>query len=149
MEELNKNHETRASFGRIFLHCQRYEAEMEPHYTYIYIYIDTVYILYIGCDHSLAIDKGRHKKSWLPKEQRVCGHCMTGEVDTEMHFILHCNKYFLQRHHYLDEFNKCIANFKTLAQQEKLAIILGEDSSTCRLAAGFVASLHNVRDSIP
>ena len=43
-------------------------------------------------DHSLAIEKGRHKKCWLPKEQRICGNCTTGEVKTEMHFLLHCEK---------------------------------------------------------
>jgi len=32
--------------------------------------------------HSLAIETGRHRKSWLPWEQRVCVHCRTGQKDT-------------------------------------------------------------------
>ncbi len=44
-------------------------------------------------DHSLAIENGPHKKSWLPPEERVCGHCMIGEVETEMVFLLKCEKY--------------------------------------------------------
>ncbi|KAI4885658.1 hypothetical protein NFI96_003646 [Prochilodus magdalenae] len=29
-------------------------------------------------DHSLAIERGRYRQSWLPKEERRCGHCKTG-----------------------------------------------------------------------
>ena len=39
-------------------------------------------------EHQLSIEKGRHKKTWLPKEEHLCGHCITGEVETEMHFFL-------------------------------------------------------------
>ena len=48
----------------------------------------------------------------LPREQRVCGHCMTEKVETEVNFLLHCNKYSLR--HYLHTFNKHIQHFKTL-----------------------------------
>ena len=46
-------------------------------------------------DHSLAIEKGKEKKNhgcqW--SKEYVVGHCMTGEVETEVHFLLHCEKY--------------------------------------------------------
>ena len=29
--------------------------------------------------HSLAIEKGRHRKPWLPVEERLCNHCTTAE----------------------------------------------------------------------
>ncbi|KAI2649186.1 Mevalonyl-coenzyme A hydratase sidH [Labeo rohita] len=41
-------------------------------------------------DHQLAIEKGRHKKTWLPKEERICNECRSGAVETEEHFLLHC-----------------------------------------------------------
>ena len=28
-------------------------------------------------EHSLAIEKGRHRKTWLPVEERLCNHCRT------------------------------------------------------------------------
>ena len=40
-------------------------------------------------DHQLAIETGRYRQTWLPREERVCAHCSTGEVETEMHFLLH------------------------------------------------------------
>ena len=33
-------------------------------------------------DHTLAIERGRYKKSWLAKEEGICGPCKTGEVET-------------------------------------------------------------------
>ncbi len=56
-------------------------------------------------EHRLAIETGRHRKSWLPREQRVCVHCETGEIET--HFLLHCHKYISIRNIY---FNK-LTNF--------------------------------------
>ena len=77
-------------------------------------------------DHSLAIEKGRHKKCWLPKEQRICGHCTTGEVDTEMHFLLHCEKLENIRQNYFDKFKSNIpSNFENWSDDEKFLIVLG------------------------
>ena len=38
-------------------------------------------------EHSLAIEKGRHRKTWLPVEERLCNHCTTAESETELHFL--------------------------------------------------------------
>ncbi|KAI2667006.1 Receptor-interacting serine/threonine-protein kinase 3 [Labeo rohita] len=48
-------------------------------------------------DHQLAIERGRHKKTWLPKEERICNECRSGAVETEEHFLLHCDKYAFLR----------------------------------------------------
>ena len=56
-------------------------------------------------DHSLALETGRLRQSWLPREDRVCGHCRTGEVETEVHFLLNCPRYEPIRTQY---FNKII-----------------------------------------
>ena len=37
-------------------------------------------------EHSLAIEKGRHRKTWLPVEERLCNHCTTAEHEMELHF---------------------------------------------------------------
>jgi hypothetical protein len=43
--------------------------------------------------HSLAIETGRHKKTWLPKEERLCQQCEEAAVETEQHFLLHYPKF--------------------------------------------------------
>ena len=42
-------------------------------------------------DHSLEIEKGRHLN--IPREERICKVCNTGEVENEHHFLIKCNRY--------------------------------------------------------
>jgi len=97
-------------------------------------------------DHTLAIEKGRHKKTWLPKEYRICGHCTSGEIETEKHFLLKCYKYESIRDQYLEKCNQLIENYTELDINEKLRISLGE-GPTASLAARYVSKCHNLRDS--
>ena len=96
--------------------------------------------------HSLAVEKGRYKKTWLPRDQRICGHCTTDEVETEMHFLLHCPKYEQIRQQYFLIFAKEVPNFYLQNDNEKLSHILGERHS-CKVAAKYVAACHTLRDS--
>ena len=34
-------------------------------------------------EHSLAIEIGLHRQTWLPKEERLCSQCQQREVETE------------------------------------------------------------------
>ncbi len=38
-------------------------------------------------DHSLEIEKGRHRHTWLQTDDRLCCHCNEGAVQTELHFL--------------------------------------------------------------
>ena len=42
-------------------------------------------------DHKLEIEKGRHNK--VPKEERWCRVCDSGEIETEEHFLIKCKFY--------------------------------------------------------
>uniref|UniRef100_A0A4W5RDT1 ribonuclease H n=1 Tax=Hucho hucho TaxID=62062 RepID=A0A4W5RDT1_9TELE len=97
-------------------------------------------------DHRLAIETGRHKKTWLPKEERVCGHCTTGEVETEMHFLLYCDKYSSPRDTLFTEMTTFIPNFNSLNPEEKLKILMGE-GAMAPLAAKYVFACHSLRDT--
>ena len=43
--------------------------------------------------HSLAIEKGRPRQTWLSSEDRLCAHCPQNEVETELHFLTSCPIY--------------------------------------------------------
>ncbi|CAJ0922587.1 unnamed protein product [Ranitomeya imitator] len=43
--------------------------------------------------HSLAIECGRHRQSYKPREERLCQHCDQEAIEDETHFLLHCSKY--------------------------------------------------------
>ena len=44
-------------------------------------------------EHSLAIEKGRHRQTPLPREDRLCTHCTQNAVETELHFLTTCPLY--------------------------------------------------------
>ncbi len=97
-------------------------------------------------DHRLAVETGRHRNTWLPTEHRICGHCETEEVETEEHFLLHCPKYHHLRQIFFPKFTRNIQNFENMKNTKKMSILLGEGSSAA-LAAQFVFSCHDLRDS--
>ena len=97
-------------------------------------------------EHSLAIETGRHRKSWLPREQRVCVHCRTGEIETETHFLLHCHKYSSVRELYFSKLTNVIQNFTAMTEVDQMKILLGE-GQTAALAARYVCVCHSLRDS--
>ncbi len=96
-------------------------------------------------EHRLAIETGRHRKSWLPREQRVCVHCETGEIETETHFLLHCHKYISIRNLYFNKLTNLIKNFTVISETEQIKILLGE-GQTAALAARYVCMCHSLRD---
>ena len=44
--------------------------------------------------HSIVIERGRHKKTWLPRENRLCTHCSKGVVDDDIRDLLFKNRTF-------------------------------------------------------
>ncbi len=97
-------------------------------------------------EHRLAIETGRHRKSWLPREQRVCVHCETGEIETEIQFLLQCHKYISIRNIYFNKLTNFIKNFTAISETDQIKIILGE-GQTAALAARYVWMCHSLRDS--
>ena len=65
-------------------------------------------------DHNLAGETGKHQKTWLPKKERICGHCQTGKVETEEHFLLHCHKHKGIRELSFPGFKEYHPNFDTI-----------------------------------
>ena len=62
--------------------------------------------------HSLAIEEGRHKQTWLPREERLC--CDLGAVETELHFLTERAKYVEIRESLFSKFCSILfQSFKT------------------------------------
>ena len=97
-------------------------------------------------DHQLAVETGTYRQTWLPREERVCGHCSTGEVETETHFLLRCEKFSSLTNFYCREIAKKITNFHILTPEEKMSVLLGEETSA-PLAAKYVSACLRLRDS--
>ena len=97
-------------------------------------------------EHSLAVEKGRHRKTWLPAEQRLCCHCTLSEPETELHFLTRCGKYEHIRKINFKKFETITNGFLNLSDEEKLPILLGEEPKSSRLAAAYVYACHRLRD---
>ena len=49
--------------------------------------------MYVFCtsNHDLLIEKGRHSKPKIPREERICNLCNSNEIEDEIHFLFHCS----------------------------------------------------------
>ena len=98
-------------------------------------------------DHNLTIETGRHRQTWLPKEDRLCPHCTQHEVETELHFLTTCPNYTQIRETFFPQFINQHKDFNQIQQKDKLPYILGETSTSSNLAARYVKSCHDKRTS--
>ena len=75
----------------------------------------------------LAIEVGRHRQTWLPKENRQCLYCDQGTVETEPHFLTQCTKYEDIRQNYLKKKNigEVLPGFLLASSEERLSYLIG------------------------
>lgn len=95
-------------------------------------------------DHQLAIERGRHRKSWLPREERVCAECRSGSVETEEHFLLHCDKYTSLRDSLYSQIQHNTPELQSLSEHDKLKILLGEGPASS-VVAHYIYKCHKLR----
>ncbi len=103
--------------------------------------------MYRLSEHSPAVETGRRRQTWLSREDRLCSHCMLGEIETELHFLTECTQYKDIRDHYYPRINKIFPQFNTCNPTQKLRFILGEEAKCCNIAARFVSSCDLLRDT--
>ena len=89
-------------------------------------------------DHSLAIEKGRHRQTPLPREDRLCTHCTENVVETELHFLTTCPLYQDIRDTYFPQFTQTQREFVDMTKDKKLPYLLGEIQQCANTAARFV-----------
>ena len=75
-------------------------------------------------DHSLAIETGRHRQTWLPREDRLCQLCPHRQVETETNFLMHCSKYEHVRAEFLSKVKHKVIDFDSLPDENKMQFIL-------------------------
>ena len=93
-------------------------------------------------EHSLAIETGRYKQSWLPKEERFCQLCKRDKVETELHFLTECRELQPIRTQYFPKFKHKHPTFDQITNINKMPILLGEQPESCSLAAEYVFTCH-------
>ena len=61
-------------------------------------------------EYKLAVEEGRRRQTWLPREERWWSLCDQGTIDTELHFLDQCKQYkniraiFYKNNEYIPQF---------------------------------------------
>ena len=77
-------------------------------------------------EHSLAIEKGCRRQTWLSREDRLCAHCPQNEVETELYFLTSCPMYDHIRDKYFPPITQIHKEFEIKPDIDKLQYLLGE-----------------------
>ena len=101
--------------------------------------------MYRRSEFSLAIEKGRRRKTWLSREDRLCAHWPQNEVGTELHFLNSCQMYDHIRDTYFPQITQTHKGYENKPNFDKLPYLLGEIPQCAITAARFVTCCHTKR----
>ena len=108
--------------------------------SYLSINMDTAYKKCIArfrvSSHRLGIETGRHKKTPIPVDNRVCAYCPGPLLDDELHLITQCRYHLTERTKLYDTAKMHIAEFEDCPNYYKFALILGSQSAPVLVALG-------------
>ena len=80
--------------------------------------------MYRLSEHSLAIENGHRRQTWLSREERLCAHCPQNEVETDLHFLTSCQMYDHVRNNYFPLITQTHKEFENISNFDQL--LLGE-----------------------
>lgn len=72
--------------------------------------------------HWLAVESGRREGAALPRHQRVCQRCNSGEVDDEAHMVFRCAALSVQRREHASLFTPWPENLRTFMGRDPKAL---------------------------
>ena len=103
--------------------------------------------MYRLSEHSLAIEKGHRRQTWLSREDRPCAHCPQNEVETELLFLTSCPMYDHIRETYFPQIPQIHKEFEIKPDFVKPPYLLGEIPQCAITAARFVTCCHKKRST--
>ena len=89
-------------------------------------------------DHSLMIEKGRHSRPIIPRDQRFCPFC-PAEVEDETHFLIQCIK-CQNRNDIFRTAETLAPNFANLNPAEKFIFLISQEDK--RLTHELIYKIH-------
>ena len=77
-------------------------------------------------DHGQMIEKGRHKRPKIPREQRFCPFCPT-KVEDEIHFLTECI-FYKNRNELLRAIETEVAHYINLSKQAQFTFLMSQEN---------------------
>ena len=98
-------------------------------------------------NHNLMIEYGRYRNTKVPKENRLCLVCESGQIKDEMHLIFSCNCYNERRTNMINGFTKITKQEPYQHNQETYLteILQSKDPLVIRLFCNFIAKCFHER----
>ena len=80
--------------------------------------------------HSLKIETNRYSKKHIERSERLCSNCSLGKVEDELHFLLECPLYDIQRDDFFKDISNNCCNFINLNKSSKFLWLLTQENVT-------------------
>ena len=95
--------------------------------------------------HTLMIERGRHLN--IPRNERYCSVCNSGQIENEKHFLLHCEKYSTKRDIFYHKVSNIIVDpTKFQKHENNIIFLLNNNSYTIlKLTSFFISDSLNLR----
>ena len=98
--------------------------------------------------HDLLIEKGRHYKPKIPREERICNLCNSNEIEDEIHFLFHYSRYEILRKSFLARqcqlFNKSFDNDITLCH----ALFTTDNKNSMHCTVKYIINCTSLRKTL-
>ena len=99
--------------------------------------------------HSLQIELVRYTRPVTPLSERKCQYCLSGECDTEHHFILFCDIFRLKRQCFFGRMSELYPNFMSLSDDQKFCVILcSSTSDKAKCVSKYLGIMTNIHKEI-
>ena len=96
-------------------------------------------------DHDLEIERGRHHRPVVPRENRLCKFCNNNQIEDESHFIFECTQFEPQRSNFLQKCYNLFPSTKLLNNQDLLQFIFMNPNP--QLLSDLISYIHNISNT--
>ena len=128
----------------------KHDYRVEPHILYVRNkkYQRALTRLRVS-SHKLNIEAGRHVRPYIPRQQRVCLHCTTGELDDEFHFLLICHFHSEGRYSMLQEIGNYLSLQPRMDKDMFIRIMTSKNQSVLNALGKFIYTEFKRRENEP
>ena len=92
-------------------------------------------------DHTLAMEEGRRKRPFVPREQRMCPLCSL-EVENEIPILVYCNKYDFTREPFYQKLADVFPEFISLDELGKFVYLMSQEDD--KITEQIVTLIYNM-----
>ena len=99
-------------------------------------------------NHSLRIESGRHCIPKLPESLRICQYCHSNQIEDEIHFLFHCDRYRTIRQQITSDIVLKYPLVNVLNDTDKIIFLFNNvDSFICKKLGYYIYEALRIRET--